>query len=78
MKPARIAIHEQFINQITHAKGLQEFRDSLADQTVIPTPGAVLLASELLAKGSYEQEGVGGVIPRGYRRRYDRHPFRSA
>ena len=34
----------------------------LADQTVIPTPGAVLLASELLAKGSYEQEGVGGVI----------------
>lgn len=41
---------------------MQEFRDSLADQTVIPTPGAVLLASELLAKGSYEQEGVGGVI----------------
>ena len=62
VKPARIAIHEQFINQITHAKGLQEFRDSLADQTVIPPPGAVLLASELLAKGSYEQEGVGGVI----------------
>ena len=55
-------IHEQFINQITHAKGLKEFRDTLADQTVIPTPGAVLLASELLAKGSYEQEGVGGVI----------------
>lgn len=62
MKPARIAIHEQFINQITHAKGLREFRDSLADQTVIPTPGAVLLASELLAKGTYEQEGIGGVI----------------
>ena len=37
-------------------------REGLADQTVIPTPGAVLLASELLAKGSYEQEGVGGVI----------------
>ena len=62
VKPARIAIHEQFINQITHAKGLREFRDSLADQTVIPTPGAVLLASELLAKGHYEEEGVGGVI----------------
>ena len=62
VKPARIAIHEQFINQITHAKGLKEFRDTLADQTVIPTPGAVLLASELLAKGSYEKEGVGGVI----------------
>ena len=62
VKPARLAIHDQFINQITRAKGLKEFRDTLADQTVIPTPGAVLLASELLAKGSYEQEGVGGVI----------------
>lgn len=62
VKPARLAIHEQFIEQITRAKGLREFRDSLADQTVIPTPGAVLLASELLAKGTYEQEGVGGVI----------------
>ena len=62
VKPARLAIHEQFIEQITRAKGLREFRDSLADQTVIPTPGAVLLASELLARGSYEQEGVGGVI----------------
>ena len=62
VKPARLAIHDQFINQITRAKGLREFRDSLEDKTVIPTPGAVLLASELLAKGSYEQEGVGGVI----------------
>lgn len=62
VKPARLAIHEQFINQITRAKGLKEFRDALADKTVIPTPGAVLLASELLARGSYEQEGVGGVI----------------
>lgn len=49
VKPARLAIHEQFINQITRAKGLKEFRDALADKTVIPTPGAVLLASELLA-----------------------------
>ena len=62
VKPARLAIHEQFINQITRAKGLREFRDSLADKTVIPTPGAVLLASELLAKGTHEQDGVGGVI----------------
>jgi len=62
VKPARLAIHDQFINQITRAKGLREFRDSLEDNTVIPTPGAVLLASELLAKGSYEQEGVGCVI----------------
>lgn len=62
VKPAREAIHEQFINQITKAKGLREFRAALADQTVVPTPGAVLLASELLAKGTYEQEGLGGLI----------------
>ena len=49
VKPAREAIHEEFIKQITRAKGLLEFRDSLADTTVVPTPGAVLLASELLA-----------------------------
>ncbi len=60
--PAREAIHEQFIKQITRAKGLMEFRESLADKTVVPTPGAVLLASELLAKGSYEDDGVGSLI----------------
>lgn len=60
--PARTAIHEQFIRQITRAKGLREFQDTLADKVVVPTPGAVLLASELLAKGSYEQEGSGALI----------------
>ena len=62
IKPAREAIHEQFIRQITKAVGLPEFRDSLADKTVVPTTGAVLLASELLAKGTYEQDGIGGLI----------------
>lgn len=62
VKPAREAIHEQFIRQITRAKGLAAFRDGLTDRTVVPTPGAVLLASELLAKGTYEQEGVGSMI----------------
>ncbi|MDO4554196.1 MAG: glutamate mutase L [Lachnospiraceae bacterium] len=60
--PARAAIHEQFIRQITKAQGLKEFRENLADQTVIPTPGAVLLASELLARGTYEQDGIDGLI----------------
>lgn len=62
VKPAREAIHEQFIKQITRAKGLKEFTDSLADRTVVPTPGAVLLASELLSKGVYDDEGVGALI----------------
>lgn len=60
--PARTAIHEQFIKQITRAQGLKDFQDTLADKVVVPTPGAVLLASELLAKGSYEQEGTGSLI----------------
>ena len=62
IKPAREAIHEQFIRQITRARGLVEFRAGLSDQAVVPTPGAVLLASELLAKGAYEQEGAGSLI----------------
>ena len=62
VKPAREAIHEEFIKQITRARGLLEFRDSLADATVVPTPGAVLLASELLARGTYDQDGVGSLI----------------
>lgn len=62
VKPAREAIHEQFINQITRAKGLSSFRETLTDKTVIPTPGAVLLASELLAGGNYDEDGIGGII----------------
>ena len=60
--PARTAIHEQFIRQITRAHGLTEFQAGLTDKVVVPTPGAVLLASELLARGSYEQEGTGSLI----------------
>ncbi len=62
VKPAREAIHEQFIKQITKAVGLPQFRDQLTDRTVVPTPGAVLLASELLAKGTYEEDGIGSLI----------------
>ncbi len=60
--PAREAIHSEFIKQITKAQGLMAFRETLADQTVVPTPGAVLLASELLAKGTREQEGLGSIL----------------
>lgn len=60
--PARTAIHEQFIRQITRARGLLDFQAGLTDKVVVPTPGAVLLASELLAKGSYEQEGAGSLL----------------
>ncbi|MDT8903299.1 glutamate mutase L [Anaeroselena agilis] len=62
VKPAREAIHEQFIKQITQAKGLHKLLDVISDQKVMPTPGAVLLGAELLAKGTYTREGVGDML----------------
>ncbi len=62
VKPAREAIHAQFIRQITKAKGLDKLQAQLTDKSVMPTPGAVLMASELLARGTHEQEGIGGLI----------------
>jgi uncharacterized protein (TIGR01319 family) len=62
VKPAREAIHEQFIHQITKAKGLSKLLDRLSVKKVVPTPGAVLMAAELLACGTTEEEGVGGVV----------------
>lgn len=62
VKPARAAIHAEFIRQITRAKGLRGLLNRITNQTVIPTPGAVLMAAELLAKGDYEAEGLGNLI----------------
>ncbi|MCX7779660.1 MAG: glutamate mutase L [Negativicutes bacterium] len=62
VKPAREAIHEQFIKQITRAKGLNKLLALVSNGKVTPTPGAVLLGAELLAKGTFRQEGVGDVL----------------
>lgn len=62
VKPAREAIHQQFIKQITQAKGLNKLMDQISNKKVIPTPGAVLLAAELLAKGTYKEEGIGDLL----------------
>ncbi|MEG2097052.1 MAG: glutamate mutase L [Pseudoflavonifractor sp.] len=62
VKPAREAIHSQFIRQLTKAKGLDKLTAILADQTVMPTPGAVLMAGELFARGTYEQAGAGSTL----------------
>jgi uncharacterized protein (TIGR01319 family) len=61
VKPAREAIHEQFIHQITKAKGLAKLLSRLTVKKVVPTPGAVLMAAELLAKGTWEEEGCGDL-----------------
>ncbi|SMD03056.1 glutamate mutase L [Sporomusa malonica] len=62
VKPAREAIHEQFIKQITLAKGLNKLMDIVSDKKVMPTPGAVLMGAELLAKGTFQEEGVGDIL----------------
>lgn len=62
VKPAREAIHEQFIHQITKAKGLSKLLARLTVKKVVPTPGAVLMAAELLAKGTPEEEGIGDLV----------------
>ncbi len=62
VKPAREAIHEQFIRQITKSKGLNKLLDRLTVNKVVPTPGAVLMATELLAKGTPEKEGCGSLL----------------
>lgn len=62
VKPAREAIHEQFIRQITRAPGLGKLLNAVAGGKVMPTPGAVLLGAELLAKGTAELEGLGNIM----------------
>jgi len=62
VKEAREVIHREFIKQITKAKGLKEIQQVITNDKIIPTPGSVLLAAELLAKGTYNIEGIGNVI----------------
>ncbi len=59
---AREAIHEEFIKQISFAKGLRKLVEMVSDNVVIPTPGAILMAAELIASGTFEEEGVGDLI----------------
>ena len=61
-KAAREAIHSQFINQIVNARGVRDFCRTLNNKEVIPTPGAIFMASELLAKGLYEKAGIGSLM----------------
>ncbi len=62
VKEAREAIHMEFIKQITKAQGLSILQEEITNDKIIPTPGAVLMASELLAKGTYLEKGIGEII----------------
>ncbi len=62
VKEAREVIHREFIKQITKAKGLHAIQQVITNDKIIPTPGAVLMAAELLAKGTYQTEGLGNIM----------------
>lgn len=61
VREAREAIHREFIRQITRARGLTPLMQEITNDKIIPTPGAVLLGAELLAKGVYEEKGLGDL-----------------
>lgn len=59
---ARETIHKEFIKQIIKSQGLSMLQEEITNEKIIPTPGAVLMASELLAKGTYLEKGIGEII----------------
>lgn len=61
VREAREAIHREFIRQITKAHGLAPLKQEITNDKIIPTPGAVLMGAELLAKGVYDEKGLGDL-----------------
>ncbi|MCM2252111.1 MAG: methylaspartate mutase accessory protein GlmL [Ramlibacter sp.] len=59
--PCRQAIREVFIDNIVHAKGLDQALSSLGG-IVMPTPAAVLSAAVLLAHGHGTEPGLGEIV----------------
>ena len=49
VEPTRKVIHDAFEEHIIHASGMQKIRE-LVNGPIIPTPGAVMVASKLLAE----------------------------
>ena len=62
VREAREAIHKEFIRQITKAPGLAALRQEITTDQIIPTPGAVLIGAELLARGIYDEKGLGDSV----------------
>ncbi len=62
VKQARETIHKEFIKQITKARGLDRLVTQITNDQIIPTPGAVLMAAEILAHGTDFQKGIGELI----------------
>ena len=60
-EPARAAIGQAFLNHVIAGKGLSS-TDEFARNVVMPTPEAVLTATELLARGPDGVDGWGEVV----------------
>lgn len=61
VEPVRELIRELFMKNITKSKGM-DVAESFVDGILMPTPAAVLRASEVLAKGTDETDGLGDLI----------------
>ena len=58
---AKHQIRKIFIEKIIEAKGIKKAEEKIGE-IIMPTPEAVLLAAELLAKGYEDEEGYGELI----------------
>ena len=61
IEPAKSCIRDLFIRRIIDAKGLSKAQEIAANQ-IIPTPSSVLLACELLSKGTKQTKGLGDLL----------------
>lgn len=61
VKCARAKIREIFLKNIIVAKGIKKIEIEI-DEVLLPTPEAVLLASELLSKGYLNEKGLGDLV----------------
>ena len=58
---ARDKIREIFLTNIIEAKGIKKIEKAI-DKVILPTPEAVLDASELLSKGYMHEAGLGEIV----------------
>lgn len=61
VEPSREEIRKVFMNKIVEAKGMKKAEEFIKG-ILMPTPAAVLKASEILATGTDEEEGLGDLI----------------
>ena len=59
--PVQEQVRALFLQRIIHAKGLSQVAEQMTTH-LMPTPAAVLLATELLAKGTADTPGIGELL----------------